>query len=495
MGRDKVLGLSLAILVIGIAAAFCFRNEPIVESGLKLARANILDEAISKLPGPKPYPQEAKPEKRKPTLPTVTLKGIESVDPFADRQASASAEREKTATPIDKPKQSPPVKLAAADSRTAAPEQMPAIDTRAASDAAMASIDTDKAAPEINTSTPSTAPAFPAEKPSIDPSTLLTSTAPPITDQPNGQNDASVGEIVIRPNAPSSGHTRKVKDQNVSWQSKAARENRDKIAENSPRIEPTTNDSSGDDPHRNECTRDNPTRDVPGLAPPKNENSDDNSVRDTPVAIDSERSDRTAVNPNGDPTSHEVDSSSKAIVHRVRRGDMLTKIALHYLGDSRRYREIYEANRDQLRTPNDRLKIGMMLRIPANTAQPAPHESAVAKRKSRSGRMSRNIVGTTGASKVPIHNAARMREKPQSDPAEQPAASSSDDQGMHTDRSSTNRFVPVRRAPFLPGTKSQSDQPSPSQKPETMDPATSSRDVPRRDPIRLAGDREDATIR
>ncbi len=54
MGRDKVLGLSLAILLIGFAAAFCFRNDTIVESGLKLARAKILDEAIAHAPAPSP---------------------------------------------------------------------------------------------------------------------------------------------------------------------------------------------------------------------------------------------------------------------------------------------------------------------------------------------------------------------------------------------------------------------------------------------------------
>lgn len=66
-------------------------------------------------------------------------------------------------------------------------------------------------------------------------------------------------------------------------------------------------------------------------------------------------------------TSPPVDNSSssaKMLTHRVRRGDTLSKISLHYLGDARRYREIFEANRDQLHTPNDRLKIGMTLQSP-----------------------------------------------------------------------------------------------------------------------------------
>lgn len=493
MGRDKVLGLSLAILVIGIAAAFCFRNEQIVENGLKLARANMLDEAISKLPGPKPYTKEAKAEKPKPTLPTVTLNGIESVDPFADRQPSAPADKDKTSRPIAKTN-APLIKLAAA-SKASIPAQMPAIDTRpAASDEATASIDTDKAAPEINTSKQSTAPVFPSEKPTGDPSTLLTSTAPPIASPPAADSDPSVGEIVIRPNAPASAPTETAKQQNVAWKPKPVKEDGEAVADNSPRIEPASTDANGDDPHRNECTRDNPTRDIPG-APPKSADVDANPLRDSPAGIDRPRSEGVTVSPQSETPAQEADGGAKPIMHRVRRGDMLTKIALHYLGDSRRYREIFEANRDQLRTPNDRLKIGMMLRIPANAAKPARHENTVAKRKSRSGRTSRNSIGTTGTSKVPVHNAARLREKPPSEPIEQPPAAMSGDQGMNTDSSPTNRFVPVRRAPFLPGTKGKSNPASPSDTPESMDPATSLRVVPRRAPITLAGDREDATIR
>jgi nucleoid-associated protein YgaU len=533
MGRDKVLGLSLAILVVGIAAAFCFRNEQMVESGLKLARANILDEAISKLPGPKPYVQEAKVEKAKPSLPTVTLKGIESVDPFADRQVAAATESDKKAKPIEKSRTSVPVKLAAAEKRVTPPTEMPAIDTRSvtdtrdsrpsdtppsdtrtsdtrptsdtptSSDASTASIDTDKAAPEIKSSKPSAASAFPAEKPSTDPSTLLTSTAPPVTEQPNttqpsGDSDSPVGEIVIRPNAPSSRKTQPVKDQNVAWQSKPAKEKHDTIADNSadnsPRIEPKSDDSTSDDPHRDECTRNNPNRDVPGVASRTNEEPDKNPIQDTPVAIDPQRDERPAATPPADSTKHEADGSSKQIVHKVRRGDMLTKIALHYLGDSRRYREIFEANRDQLRTPNDRLRIGMLLKIPENTAPAIHHENKVSKRK-RSNRTNRSVVGSAGTSKVPIHNAARVHEKPPSEPSEQPPAATSDDQSMNSDTSTTNRFTPVRRAPFLPGAKVQSSHASPKDRPDTMDPATSHRDVPRRAPITLAGDREDATIR
>jgi LysM domain len=521
MGRDKVLGLSLAILVIGIAAAFCFRNEQFVENGLKLARANVLDEAIAKLPGPKPYPQETKPAKPKATLPTVTLNGIESVDPFVERQASATPDREKTVKPVEHVRQSPPVKLAAAYKKASIPMSLPAIDTRTATDGPTASIDTDKAAPDIMTSKLSTEPAFPAEKPAAESSTLLTSTAPPVTESTGGDKEPVVGEIVIRPNAASGSrstafrehavreHAVKehalqedaVQDHNVAWQSKAAEEHHETTAENSPRIEPKNDDSSSDDPHRDECTRDNPTRDIPGRASQDEANAEEKSTRDTPVAIDSPHGDRVTTDANSEPATPETDRAAKSILHRVRRGDMLTKIALHYLGDSRRYREIFEANRDQLRTPNDRLKIGMMLRIPENTAPPVHTDKVVAKRKTRSSRSSRSTIGTTGGSKIPVHNAARLREKPPAEKTEEPTPAATDDQNMQGDNhmqgdnSSANRFVPVERAPFLPGTKGQADQSSPIIKPQMKVPVTSYRSAPRRAPITLAGDREDATIR
>ncbi len=49
--------------------------------------------------------------------------------------------------------------------------------------------------------------------------------------------------------------------------------------------------------------------------------------------------------------------------HTVKRGESLSSIALRVLGDSERYMEIYNANRDQMKTPNS-LQPGMTLRIP-----------------------------------------------------------------------------------------------------------------------------------
>ncbi len=50
-------------------------------------------------------------------------------------------------------------------------------------------------------------------------------------------------------------------------------------------------------------------------------------------------------------------------MYKIRQGDTLSELAAKHLGSSRRYMEIYEANRDKLKNPND-IQIGMIIRIP-----------------------------------------------------------------------------------------------------------------------------------
>jgi len=67
----------------------------------------------------------------------------------------------------------------------------------------------------------------------------------------------------------------------------------------------------------------------------------------------------------GTATTVSVDSASFARpqTYRVRAGDTLVDIARRVYGDARRYLEIYEANRDRLRRPQD-LREGVILVIP-----------------------------------------------------------------------------------------------------------------------------------
>lgn len=56
-------------------------------------------------------------------------------------------------------------------------------------------------------------------------------------------------------------------------------------------------------------------------------------------------------------------TSTKGRTHTVTDGETLSSIAGKYLGSQARYQEVFQANRDQLKSAND-LKIGMKLNIP-----------------------------------------------------------------------------------------------------------------------------------
>jgi nucleoid-associated protein YgaU len=51
-------------------------------------------------------------------------------------------------------------------------------------------------------------------------------------------------------------------------------------------------------------------------------------------------------------------------VHTVASGETLSKLAKEYLGDSKRYMEIFTLNADSLKNP-DLIKVGQKLKIPA----------------------------------------------------------------------------------------------------------------------------------
>lgn len=59
-----------------------------------------------------------------------------------------------------------------------------------------------------------------------------------------------------------------------------------------------------------------------------------------------------------------VSRSNEPVVYTVQSGDTLIQIAQEQLGDSSRYKAIYEANRDQMKNENA-LRPGMKLRMPA----------------------------------------------------------------------------------------------------------------------------------
>lgn len=81
---------------------------------------------------------------------------------------------------------------------------------------------------------------------------------------------------------------------------------------------------------------------------------------------------RTKPNRNNS-RNNEQNIARSTKTYRVQPGDTLTGIALRFLGSSRRYQEIFIANRDQLRNPND-LRMGIVLRIPTSQKKSAPRK-------------------------------------------------------------------------------------------------------------------------
>jgi len=96
------------------------------------------------------------------------------------------------------------------------------------------------------------------------------------------------------------------------------------------------------------------------------------------------------------------------VVHKVERGDTLSSLGARYLGSSARFMEIFEANRDTLKSPGA-IYVGMKLRIPSRE------------------RSSKSVA------------------KPNSKKASESAAKE------ESKRTAKGRFVPARRNPFRAG--------------------------------------------
>ncbi|MBI3866518.1 MAG: LysM peptidoglycan-binding domain-containing protein [Planctomycetia bacterium] len=122
--------------------------------------------------------------------------------------------------------------------------------------------------------------------------------------------------------------------------------------------------------------------------------------------------------------------------HVIRPGDTLSGLATRYLGSSGRYREIYEANRDQLRSADD-VREGMTLKIPdagkLRDAKTATETADTARSESgRAGTKARNISN-------------RKADTDEDD--DPPAKTESTDEAPKAKL----RFVPVNRGPFSAG--------------------------------------------
>ncbi len=78
---------------------------------------------------------------------------------------------------------------------------------------------------------------------------------------------------------------------------------------------------------------------------------------------------------SGDRAIADNSGTDNATTHTIRDGDTLSRLAERYLGEGRRYLEIYEYNRDVLPGP-DVLPIGAQLRIPPRSGGARPAAEA-----------------------------------------------------------------------------------------------------------------------
>ncbi|MCA8993467.1 MAG: LysM peptidoglycan-binding domain-containing protein [Planctomycetaceae bacterium] len=70
--------------------------------------------------------------------------------------------------------------------------------------------------------------------------------------------------------------------------------------------------------------------------------------------------------------SPEVERTNTVQTHVVSAGDTLSGIALKHFGNSQRFYDVFLANRDKLSTPDDLLKIGMVLKLPSQPVDEEP---------------------------------------------------------------------------------------------------------------------------
>jgi LysM repeat protein len=137
--------------------------------------------------------------------------------------------------------------------------------------------------------------------------------------------------------------------------------------------------------------------------------------------------------------------------HVVEAGDTLTGIAARYLGSTARYLEIYEANRDQMASP-DRLKLGQTLRIPDGRGE-RPSDGP-ATRSTRPPETTGSVPAPRPLSEQPVERPAPSGTLPELETIELETIefpSVGEEQSSDVERvGPRGRFTPVRRTPFVP---------------------------------------------
>ena len=140
-------------------------------------------------------------------------------------------------------------------------------------------------------------------------------------------------------------------------------------------------------------------------------------------------------------------TSSAGRTHVVHAGDTLTGIAAQYLGSSNRYREIYDANRDLMKSADD-LREGMKIRIPDGTAGAASALPTVDSNKGGRNTEANRNAPTRDVTGRPVNaNGNGLANKS--------SKASLESEGS---TEAKIRFVPVKKGPFSAGRTGQTEE-------------------------------------
>ncbi len=155
--------------------------------------------------------------------------------------------------------------------------------------------------------------------------------------------------------------------------------------------------------------------------------------------------------------------SADVLLHTVKSGETLSSIAADHLGSSARFEDIYEANRDLLKNPND-LRVGMKLKIPTQKrgvrdreglALPADGPSAS---NANSAETTKPATATSrkgltrAAVRTPEGNPLKSDDADEQSTADDPATESTRTTRPAGSVAPKGRFAPMRRSPYRPRT-------------------------------------------
>lgn len=303
MHRDKKLGLALGILLVGIVAAFFFRNEPRKDSDLpRLEDAQALDDAIEEKPIAPYLPDEH---------PSELGEATESLAAFGGTEASQTS-------------------------------------GSSADGGAASLIDDDW--------------SFLQEG---DENDLLTQANPGPPD-PIRQHEIPPAPAEIQ-----------IDDVNAGWQITGESPRPGAASRNSGRSQTSDtyreNRPSVRSVSQSRAVETSSSRDTVAAKPSAYSRTSRSHVgsRTTDTAPIS----RTATSTRQPATAGSTSRRTFRVnEYRVQAGDTLTGLSSRFLGTHKRYSELYEANRDRMKSPDD-LKAGMLIRIPEATvarSEPAP---------------------------------------------------------------------------------------------------------------------------